>query len=302
MDKTPRSLLPTRRWNRKKRCDIVTNRRFEVVRKGVSHSHWRDPYHLMLTMDWLSFIGVTVVSYVATNAVFALLYLAGGDSIKNARPGSFLDAFFFSVQTMATIGYGAMYPQTDYANLLVAIEALIGLLGVAMATGLMFARFSSPTARVLFSRVAVIAPHNGLPTLMLRVANERRNQILEAQIGVSLLRNEITTEGHFMRRFYDLKLIRSQTRIFALSWMVMHVIDENSPLYGETPESLAEMETDMIVTLTGIDETVSQTVHARHYYITDEILWNMRFVDIFSNKLDGRRVLDLTRFHEVTPV
>lgn len=256
----------------------------------------------MLTMDWLSFIGVTVASYVAINAVFALLYLAEGDAIKNARPGSFLDAFFFSVQTMATIGYGAMYPQTDYANLLVALEALVGLLGVAMATGLMFARFSSPTARVLFSRVAVIAPHNGLPTLMLRVANERRNQILEAQIGISLLRNEITTEGHFMRRFYDLKLVRHQTRIFALSWMVMHVIDENSPLYGETPESLAEMETDMIVTLTGIDETVSQTVHARHYYITEEILWNMRFVDIFSTKLDGRRVLDLTRFHEVRPV
>lgn len=301
MDKTPRSLLPRRRLNQK-RFDIVTNRRFEVVRTGVSHSHWRDPYHLMLTMDWPSFIGVTVVFYVATNAVFALLYLAGGDSIKNARPGSFLDAFFFSVQTMATIGYGAMYPQTDYANLLVAIEALVGLLGVAMATGLMFARFSSPTARVLFSRVAVIAPHNGLPTLMLRVANERRNQILEAQIGISLLRNEVTAEGHFMRRFYDLKLVRSQTRIFALSWMVMHVIDENSPLYGETPESLAEMESDIIVTLTGIDETVSQTVHARHYYITEEILWNMRFVDIFSHKLDGRRVLDLTRFHEVTPV
>lgn len=302
MDKTPRRLLPTRRVNRKKRFDIVSNRRFDVVRKGVSHSHWRDPYHIMLTMNWSSFFALTVVSYVLTNTLFALLYLAGGDSIKNARPGSFLDAFFFSVQTMATIGYGAMYPQTDYANLLVSIEALIGLLGVAMVTGLMFARFSRPTARVIFSRVAVIAPHNGMPTLMLRVANERRNQILEAQIGLSLLRDEVTTEGYFMRRFYDLKLVRSQTRIFALSWMVMHVIDENSPLYGQTPESLEEAQTDIIVTLTGIDETVSQTVHARHYYVTDEILWNMHFVDIFTKKSDGRRVLDLHRFHEVTPV
>jgi inward rectifier potassium channel len=302
MDKTPRRFLPPRRVNRKKRFDIVSNRRFDVVRKGVSHSHWRDPYHIMLTMNWSSFFALTVVSYVLTNTLFALLYLAGGDSIKNARPGSFLDAFFFSVQTMATIGYGAMYPQTDYANLLVSIEALIGLLGVAMATGLMFARFSRPTARVIFSRVAAIAPHNGMPTLMLRVANERRNQILEAQIGLSLLRDEVTTEGDFMRRFYDLKLVRSQTRIFALSWMVMHVIDENSPLYGQTPESLEEAQTDIIVTLTGIDETVSQTVHARHYYVTDEILWNMRFIDIFSKKPDGRRVLDLHRFHEVTPV
>lgn len=302
MDKTPRSLLPTRKANRKKRFDVVSNRRFDVVRKGVSHSNWRDPYHLILTLDWPKFIALTVVSYVATNAVFALLYLAQGDSIKNARPGSFLDAFFFSVQTMATIGYGAMYPQTDYANLLVSIEALVGLLGVAMATGLMFARFSRPTAKVLFSRVAVITPNNGVPTLMLRVANERRNQILEAQIGLSLLRNEVTMEGHAFRRFYDLKLVRNQTRIFALSWMVMHVIDEDSPLYGQTPEALEEVETDIVVTLTGIDETVSQTVHARHYYVTEEILWNMRFVDIFSRKPDGRRLLDLTRFHEVTPL
>jgi inward rectifier potassium channel len=311
MNKTPRSLravlfgqslLPTHRVNRKKRFDIVSNRRFDVKRIGVSHSHWSDPYHLLLKIDWPQFFLLTAISYIVTNALFALLYLAGGDCIKGARPGSFLDAFFFSVQTMATIGYGALYPQTDYANLLVSLESLVGLLGVAMATGLMFARFSRPTARVLFSRVAVITPHNGLPTLMLRVANERRNQILEAQIGLSLLRDEVTTEGLSIRRFYDLKLLRSQTRIFALSWMVMHVIDEDSPLYGATPESLEEVQTDIVVTLTGIDETVSQTVHARHYYITDEILWNMRFVDIFSKKPDGRRVLDLNRFHDVTPL
>ena len=311
MNKTPRSLravlfgqslLSMRRVNRKKRFDIVSNRRFDVVRKGMSHSHWHDPYHLLLMLDWPQFFGLTAISYIATNALFALLYLAGGDCIKNARPGSFLDAFSFSVQTMATIGYGAMYPQTDYANLLVSIEALVGLLGVAMATGLMFARFSRPTARVLFSRVAVITPHNGLPTLMLRVANERRNQILEAQIGLSLLRDEVTMEGLSIRRFYDLKLLRSQTRTFALSWIVMHVIDEDSPLYGATPESLEKVQTDIVVTLTGIDETVSQTVHARHYYITDEILWNMRFVDIFSKKPDGRRVLDFNRFHDVTPL
>ncbi len=295
-----RTLLPTRLLNRKKGFDIVSNRRFDVVRKGLSHSHWSDPYHLLLTIDWLRFFGVTVVFYLVTNAIFALLYLAGGDCLKNAQPGSFWDAFFFSVQTMATIGYGAIYPSTDYANALVTIEALVGLMGVAMVTGLMFARFSRPTARVLFSRVAVIAPHNGVPTLMMRVANERRNQILEAQIGVSLLRDEVTKEGQFIRRFYDLKLVRSQTRIFALSWLVMHEIDESSPLYGETLESMIQAETDIVVTLTGLDETVAQTVHARHYYIAEEILWNMRFVDIFSRKPDGRRLLDFTRFHDVT--
>ncbi len=302
MDKIYRKLLPTRLWNRNRRFDIVSNRRFDVVRKGVSHSHWRDPYHLLLTLGWSKFFGLTVAAYVAANALFALLYLAGGDCIENARPGSFADAFFFSVQTMASIGYGAMYPRTDYANMVVVIEALAGLMGLAMGTGLMFARFSRPTAKVLFSRVAVITSVNGIPTLMFRAANERRNQILEAQMGVSLLRNEVTTEGEFIRRFYDLKLVRSQTRNFSLTWIVMHQIDESSPLYGATAESLAEAETDLSVTLIGFDETVSQTIHARHYYLTEEILWNRRFVEIFSKKRDGRRMIDYTRFHDVTPL
>jgi inward rectifier potassium channel len=276
--------------------------RFNFEKKGGSHSVWHDPYHWLITLDWARFFGLTVVSYITTNALFALLYLAGGDCIKNARPGYFWDAFFFSVQTMATIGYGAMYPQTDYANLLVSIEALAGLMGVAMVTGLMFARFSRPTARVLFSRVAVIAPYNGVPTLMFRTANERANQILEAQLGVSLLRNEVTAEGELMRRFYDLNLVRSQTRIFALTWTVMHQIDQSSPLYGATPESLSEVEAGIVVTLTGLDETVSQTIHARHYYVTEEILWNRRFVDIFSRRRDGRRVIDYTHFHDVIPI
>ncbi|HEY9598624.1 MAG TPA: ion channel [Cyanophyceae cyanobacterium] len=301
MDKTSRNLLPTRKANPKQRFDIVSNRRFEIIRKGISHSHWRDPYHVLLTIDWAKFIGLTVVSYITINTLFALLYLAQENSIKNARPGSFFDAFSFSVQTMATIGYGAMYPQTDYANILVSIEAFVGLIGVALGTGLAFARFSRPTAKVLFSRVAVITPHNGIPTLIFRVANERRNQIIEAQLGVSLLRNEVTTEGEYMRRFYDLQLVRNQTRNFSLTWTVMHPIDEGSPLYGETPESMTESETDITVTLIGFDETVAQTIHARHYYLAEEILWNMRFADIFSTKRDGRRVIDYNRFHDVIP-
>ncbi len=303
MNKIHRMLLPRRRMNRHKRFDVVSvNKRFDIVRKGMAYFSWRDPYHWLLTMNWPSFIGLTAASYVALNALFALLYLVGGDSIKNARPGSFFDAFFFSVQTMATIGYGAMYPQTDYANVLVSIEALAGLMGVAMGTGLMFARFSRPTAKVLFSRVVVIAPYNGVPTLMFRVANERRNQILEAQIGVSLLRDEVTEEGEYTRRFYDLKLVRGLSRSFALSWTVMHHIDESSPLYGATPESMAQAQADIVVTLTGIDETVSQTVHARHYYLTEEILMDRRFVDIIVRKPDGRRMIDYTRFHDITPM
>jgi len=278
-------------------------RGLNILIKGASSGYWRDPYHLLLTLEWFPFLAVIAVGYILANALFAILYLAGGDCIENARPGSFADAFFFSVQTMASIGYGAMYPRTDYANVLVTVEALAGLTGLSMATGLMFARFSRPTARVLFSRVAVVAPYNGVPTLMFRAANERRNQILEAQMGVSLVRNEITAEGYFMRRFYDLKLVRSQTLIFALTWTVMHQIDESSPLHGVTLESLDETEAEIVVTLTGLDETVSQTIHARHSYIIgSEILWGKSFVDILLRGQDGRRVIDYSRFHDVLPV
>ncbi|EGJ31298.1 inward rectifier potassium channel [Moorena producens 3L] len=253
----------------------------------------------MLTVNWPMFFGLIAVCYLAINIVFALLYLAGGNCIENARPGSFFDVFFFSVQTMASIGYGAMYPVTSYANIIVTIEALVGLMALAMATGLMFARFSRPTARVIFSRRAVITPHNGVPTLMFRTANERDNRILEAQLRVSLLRYEVTLEGESMRRFYDMKLLRSQTPSFGLTWTVMHPIDQSSPLYGETPESLAEMEATLIITLVGIDETVSQTIHARHSYTASEILWDRRFVDMFHRKSDGSRIIDYSHFHDI---
>ncbi|MBD1923436.1 ATP-sensitive inward rectifier potassium channel 10 [Microcoleus sp. FACHB-831] len=272
-----------------------------IVRKGRSH-YWGDLYHLLLTLPWPGLLALIVLLYVSSNAIFALLYLAGGDCIQNARPGSFWDAFFFSVQTLATIGYGAMYPRTFYANIVVTIEALGGLLGVAMVTGLAFARFSRPTARVLFSKVAVIPPYDGVPTLMFRTANQRGNQIVEAQMRVTLVRNEVTQEGEFMRRLHDLTLVRSQTSIFEETWTVMHRIDDRSPLYGATPASLAESEAVIVVALTGLDKTVSQTIHARHSFFAQEILFNMRFVDIFSKTPDGDRCIDYTRFHDVTPV
>jgi inward rectifier potassium channel len=276
---------------------------FSVVRKGLSYSPWRyDPYHVLLTLSWFQFIALVSIGYFITNALFALAYLAGGDGIENARPGNFLDAFFFSVQTMASIGYGAMYPKTPYANFLVTIESILGLLGLAMASGIMFARFSLPKARVIFSRVALITPYNGLPTLMFRVANRRQNWILEAQVRVTLVKNEYTKEGDFIRRFYDLPLVRGESPLFALSWLVMHVIDEDSPIYGITPAQMVEDEMEIVVTLTGIDETVSQTIHARHSYISDEIDWNMRFVDILGKTSDGKRCIDYSRFHDVIPL
>lgn len=274
----------------------------EFVLQGLLHPPWRDLYHLLLRMSWGGFISLIVVSYLMGNALFALAYLAGGDCIANAQPGSFPDAFFFSVQTMATIGYGALYPQTAYANTLVAIEALVGLLGVALATGLMFARFSRPTARVVFSRVAIVTRLNRVPTLMFRAANQRGNQILEARLWVTLIREETLPEGYTMRRIYDLNLTRSHTPFFALSWSAMHPIDPDSPLYGETPGSLAASNAEILVTLTGTDETVSQSIHARQSYPVQNILWNYRFVDIFHRSPDGRQYINYALFHEVVPL
>lgn len=270
-----------------------------IVRMGASPLHFGDLYHWLLTLSWRGFFSLIALVYVLSNALFALVYLAGGDCIANAQPGSFKDAFFFSVQTMATIGYGAMYPRTSYANIVVAVEALFGLLGVAMVTGLAFTRFSKPTARVLFSRIAVIAPQNGVLTLMYRTANQRYNQILEAQQRLTLVRDEVNAEGQFMRRFYDLNLVRSRTPIFALTWTIMHEIDENSPLYGLTAEDFFREEIEIVATMTGLDETVSQTIHARHSYVAGEILWNVRFVDILSKSSDGKRYVDYSRFHDV---
>jgi inward rectifier potassium channel len=280
---------------------VRRNGQTNILRKGSSHSFKSDLYHWLLALKWPPFLGLITLLYLASNALFACAYLLEKGSIHNARPGSFLDAFFFSVQTMATIGYGAMYPNTPYANAIVAIEALVGLLGVAMITGLSFARFSIPTAKVIFSNVAVISLHNGIPTLMLRAANRRRNSILEAQLRLTLARNEITTEGEYMRRLHDLNLVRNQTPIFTLTWMAMHPIDQKSPLYEATPELLAEQEVELIVTLTGLDETVSQTIHSRYSYVAPEILWNMRFVDILGKTPDGKRYVDYTHFHAVIP-
>jgi len=193
-------------------------------------------------------------------------------------------------------------PATLYANLVVTIETAVGLMFLALATGLVFARFSRPTARLLFSRVAVIGPQNGRPTLSFRVANVRRNQILQGEVAVSLLRDERTTEGVLIRRFYELKLTRYRSPVLAMTFTVMHEIDHDSPLSGATAASLEGDNAELVVTASGIDETIAQQVHARTSYLPDEILWNHRFVDVIGWTEDGRRVIDYRRFHDTLPL
>jgi inward rectifier potassium channel len=236
------------------------------------------------------------------NVAFALGYLACGPGALEGTDGgatSFLDAFFFSVQTFATIGYGKLTPRSLPANLLVTLEALVGLLAVALATGLVFARFSRPTARVLFSERAAIAPHDGVLSLVFRMANERRSQIVQAEVSVTVIRDDRTVEGETYRSLYDLALERHHSPFFTLSWTVVHPIDEKSPLRDIASDAgLRSAGAEIMVSLVGIDDALAQTVHARFSYAPDDIVWGGRFADILERR-DGLVVMDLDRFHDV---
>jgi len=271
-----------------------------VISVGLEEGRWRDAYHRLLTMPWHRFFALVLLGYLVVNGCFALGYFSLGDALENADPGSFLDCFFFSVQTLATIGYGKMAPRTLGANALVTLEALLGMIGLAVTTGLVFARFSRPTARVLFSNVAVVSTWEGTPSLMFRMANARGNQIVEARLKLTLIRSEITAEGQQVRRLHDLRLLRSEHAAFALTWTAVHPIDAASPLRGAGLESLRASMADLVVSLTGIDEGLSQTIHARHGYGPEDLRFGARFADILTSA-EEQSIIDYTRFHDVVP-
>jgi inward rectifier potassium channel len=260
-----------------------------------------DLYHRAVRMRWSAFLALLAASFVGINALFALLYMLGPNSIAGAAAGSFSDHFFFSVQTLATIGYGAMSPHTLYGHLLVTLEAMIGVFGIAVVAALAYARFSLPRARVRFSAVAVISDFDGVPTLMVRAANERLNSILAARAQVSLLRQETTREGMSIRRFYDLPLARSETPIFSLTWLIMHPITATSPLFGLATDSLQGAEFALLVSITGLDENLSQTLYSRHSYFNTDVRLNSRFRDLLEITDDGQRVVDLRRISDIEP-
>jgi inward rectifier potassium channel len=277
-----------------------------VVAKGRPRRPLADIYVRLMELRWPQLLILFVSGFLSFNILFAALYALHpdslGDSSNAGRATSFFDAFFFSVQTVATIGYGVLYPKTLYSNVLVTLEIIFGVIGFAMGNGLMFARFSRATARIMFSKIAVIVPHNGTRTLMFRAANQRHNLILEAQVKLSLSRSETSTEGRIMRRFRELPVERRENPIFILSWTVMHVINEASPLYDMTPEQLAESDLTIVVVMTGTDESFAQQVHARHTYSAKDIVWDRQFVDIISLTDDGKAQIDYERFHDAVEV
>lgn len=267
---------------------------------GVPRTPLRDLYHAILRASWPATFALIAVAYLAINALFAVGYLLTG-GMANARAGSFADAFFFSVQTMGTIGYGAISPASTAANLLVVAESLTGLILTAMATGIVFARFSRPSARVEFTREVVITPVDGVPTLSFRLGNQRGNQIVDAQIRVVLTRTETTLEGRTFYRMYDLTLVRDRTLSLTRSFTVMHKIDATSPLFGADATTVAAQDVELTAMVVGIDDITMQAAHAAHRWTYGQLRWRMRHVDILEEVDPQLLVVDLRRFHETEP-
>jgi inward rectifier potassium channel len=277
---------------------------FNVLRHGLGILDAWAPYHLLLTMTWARYFGLVALAYVGFNLAFAALFAAFGPealsgALEHGHGGTFMRAFFFSVQTFATIGYGQVAPQGLGPNLLVTVEALVGLMFQALATGLLFARFARPTASIAFSRNAVIAPYAGGRSLQFRIANRRRSEIIQLEAQVLFSYVEPDGRGRHIRRYQVLALERNKVTFFPLAWTIVHPIDEQSPLARRTKNDLIAEEVEILVLLSGVDEAFAQTVHARTSYRPDEIVWNARFASIFMPPQAGMLGIDLAKLHEV---
>jgi len=268
-----------------------------VRRVGARIHPLTDAYYFIMRASWARTLLLIFGTFSLINLVYATAYtLAGG--IENARDGNFEDAFFFSVQTLATIGYGRMAPASRLTNFLVMLEAFSGILATTITTGLLFAKFSRATSRVLFSNVILISTRDGVPTLQFRMANARGNQIMQAAVQVVFSYMHMTEEGESLRRLVPLKLTRSESALFALSWTAFHIVDEASPLFGKDTEWLRKNDAGFIVSLVGLDGTLGQTVHARHSWDHESVIFGGRFVDVMSTHADGMRELNLDKLND----
>ncbi|MCB9764826.1 MAG: ATP-sensitive inward rectifier potassium channel 10 [Alphaproteobacteria bacterium] len=284
--------------NRPPRPNINAQGELVFEAEGLHHSVLTDLYHELMVMSWTGVLGMGFLGYVLINVGFMVLFALEPGCVEGAR--GVTDLFWFSVQTLSTIGYGGMAPATPYGHVLVTLESFVGLTSVALATGLVFAKFSRPSARVVFSEPMVVHERDGVPCLMFRMANERRNQVAEARVAVTLLKDEITAEGHHLRRFIHLPLERDTSPVFALTWTIIHRLDETSPLYGLSRQNRDEMLLGMVVSLTGLDGTLMQTVHARHMYFAEAIEFDAKFSDMVDFR-EGRLKIDFGRLHETEP-
>ena len=270
----------------------------EIITEGLHLSFWADISHRCMTASWPAFIGGAVLVFIAFNAIFALFYWIGNQPISNVPGGAYIDYIYFSIETLSTAGYGDMHPQTHYGHFVAAVELFTGIFSMSLMTGLIFARFSRPNARLLFADRPVITNHDGKPTLMLRLANERHNIISNATAKLWLFKNIVSMEGETLRRFYELPLTQSQNPGLALSWTLYHILDENSPLYQTNAADLEVSKASLAVVVSGYDVVAAQTVHARKSYEHGDIRFGHRYADILDNSDDGRLRVDYGRFHD----
>src|SRR4051812_2212774 len=290
------------RMKRKPTPVSVRSGQVEFVKVNTDAWRWRDVYRWLLSLRWPQFAAFAATLYVTLNLLFAALYSLEPNSIAGSTGGHwFFDCFFFSVQTLATVGYGHMYPQTLYGHIITTIEIMSGLFLLAVMTGLIFVRFSRPIARVAFSRSIVIAPLNGKPTLMVRIGNENHHSMVEAEFRVMFSRDEPLAEGGDFRYFYNLKLHFDRLTVFPAALTLRHVIDETSPLHGATPESLEHDRALFFVSVVGVDPVIAAAVQTQQDYTWREVLFGHRFVEIYSQPRDGKLTVDYGRLHETQP-
>ena len=270
----------------------------EVIAEGLRLNFWADISHRCMTATWPAFIGGAALVFVAFNAVFASFYWIGDQPISNVPHAAYIDYLYFSIETLSTAGYGDMHPQTHYGHFIATVELFTGIFSMSLMTGLIFARFSRPNARLLFADNPVISPHDGKPTLMIRLANERHNIIGNATARLWLYKNIVSAEGQLLRRFYELPLARNESPALALSWTLFHEIDEQSQLHGLDADGLAAAKVSLMVVVSGYDVVAAQIVHARKSYNYPDIRFGRRYADILATTEDGRLRVDYGRFHE----
>ena len=274
----------------------------EFVKLNTSRTEWRDAYHWILSLTWPCFTLLVFGVFLVLNLFFALAYFAGGPCIAEMTPHSFAGAFFFSAETLATVGYGHMHPATTYGHVVVTLELMTGMFWTAVITGLIFVRFSRPMARILFSDCLAIAPVNGIPTLVLRVANLRHQPLAEARFRLVLHRDEHTIEGETMRRFYDLKLQVENIIVVPAVLTLRHGMDENSPMHGATPESLKASDARFISSVVCMDTVIHAPLQSYQGYLASEVRFGERFVEVYTESPDGKLFVDYGLFHETEPV
>src|ERR1700674_4963783 len=270
----------------------------EVVAEGLRLRFWADISHRSMTASWPAFIAGAALVFVIFNAVFASFYWIGNQPISNVPGGAYIDYLYFSIETLSTAGYGDMHPQTHYGHFVAAVELFTGIFSMSLMTGLIFARFSRPNARLLFADHPVITNHDGKPTLMLRLANERHNIISSATAKLWLFKNIVSMEGETLRRFYELPLTQNQNPGLALSWTLYHVLDETSPLYQTNADDLEAIKASLVVVVSGYDVVAAQNVHARKSYDYSDVRFGHRYADIIGTSEDGRLRVDYHRFHD----